>query len=79
MLVGAWPALAGQVQLDGVPIGQWRAESRNIGYLPQEVKLFEGRLVENVARSGKPETCYLELRDTQAPTGWSRWTCTLWT
>ncbi len=57
VLVGVWPAQAGQVRLDGAAIGEWPAERRvqHVGYLPQEVELFEGSLAENIARLGAPE------------------------
>lgn len=51
-LVGAWPTLAGKVRLDGAPLEQWPLDSiaRLIGYLPQDVELFEGTVAENIAR-----------------------------
>ncbi len=57
VLVGVWPAQAGQVRLDGAAIGEWPAERRvqHVGYLPQEVELFEGSLAENIARLGEPD------------------------
>ena len=57
VLVGVWPAQVGQVRLDGASIGEWPAERRiqHVGYLPQEVELFEGSLAENIARLGAPD------------------------
>ena len=57
VLVGVWPAQAGQVRLEGAAIGEWPAERRvqHVGYLPQEVELFEGSLAENIARLGEPD------------------------
>lgn len=51
-LVGAWPALAGAVRLDGAPLEQWPAAriGQLIGYLPQDVELFDGSIAENIAR-----------------------------
>ncbi|TDK32215.1 type I secretion system permease/ATPase [Rhizobium deserti] len=51
-IVGLWPALAGEVQLDGASLSQWAPEAlgRHIGYLPQDVSLFEGTVAENIAR-----------------------------
>ncbi len=51
-LVGVWPAAQGSIRLDGAEIGQWPADAlgRHLGYLPQEVELFEGTVAENVAR-----------------------------
>lgn len=51
-LVGAWHPLAGAVRLDGAPIEQYQAEAigQMIGYLPQDVDLFDGTVAENIAR-----------------------------
>lgn len=51
-LVSAWPAVRGTVRLDDVPLDQFRPEDlgRQIGYLPQDVELFEGTLAQNIAR-----------------------------
>lgn len=51
-LVGIWPAAAGVVQLDGTPLDQWQADQfgQYMGYLPQDVSLFQGTIAENIAR-----------------------------
>ncbi|MEO9779830.1 MAG: type I secretion system permease/ATPase [Sedimentitalea sp.] len=51
-LVSAWSASRGTVRLDGVPMDQFRPEDlgRQIGYLPQDVELFEGTIAQNIAR-----------------------------
>src|SRR6185437_2021255 len=51
-LVGIWPAQHGLVRLDGAAIDQWRNEDlgRHIGYLPQDVALFDGTVAENICR-----------------------------
>ncbi len=56
LLVGVWPATQGKVRLDGNDIYQWDKEElgQHIGYLPQNVELFEGTIAENVARFGEP-------------------------
>ncbi len=55
LLVGIWPAMQGKVRLDGNDIYQWDKEElgQHIGYLPQNVELFEGTIAENVARFGE--------------------------
>jgi ATP-binding cassette, subfamily C, bacterial exporter for protease/lipase len=57
LLVGIWPAMQGKVRLDGNDIYQWDKEElgQYIGYLPQNVELFEGTIAENVARFGEPD------------------------
>ena len=44
--------------LDGVPIEQWDrvALGSQIGYLPQDIELFDGSIAENIARFGKAES-----------------------
>ncbi len=52
VLVGVWPILKGHVRLDGAALDQWNPEQlgRNVGYLPQDVELFDGSIAENIAR-----------------------------
>ncbi len=54
LLMGLWPAASGKVRLDGADIFAWdKAElGPHIGYLPQNVELFDGTLAENIARFG---------------------------
>ena len=51
-IVGVWPPVRGCVRLDGATIDQWTAAARgrHIGYLPQDVELFEGTVAQNIAR-----------------------------
>jgi ATP-binding cassette subfamily C protein len=52
-LVGVWqPVTPGSVRLDGTALGQWAPDAlgRHIGYLPQDIELFEGSVAENIAR-----------------------------
>ncbi len=54
-IVGIWPSAQGEALLDGLPIEGWnRVElGPHLGYLPQDVELFEGSIAENIARFGK--------------------------
>lgn len=51
-LVGVWPRLRGKIKLDNAALDQWSAEAlgKHIGYLPQDVELFEGSIAVNIAR-----------------------------
>lgn len=51
-LVGIWPAHSGVVRLDGGALDQWRNGDlgRYVGYLPQDVALFDGTVAENICR-----------------------------
>lgn len=49
-VTGAWPHISGEVLLDGRPAGDWAARGAQLGYLPQEVVLFDGSIAENIAR-----------------------------
>ena len=51
-ITGVWPLMRGEVTLDGAPLAQYSAEDRGaaIGYLPQDVDLFDGTIAENIAR-----------------------------
>ena len=55
VLMGIWPDVSGSVLLDDFPISSWdRIElGPHLGYLPQDIELFEGTLAENIARFGK--------------------------
>lgn len=51
-LVGVTPALKGVIRFDGAELSQWESSKRGefIGYLPQDLQLFDGTIAENIAR-----------------------------
>lgn len=51
-LIGLWPVHRGSVRLDGAALDQWHPEElgQHIGYLPQDVELFNGSVAENISR-----------------------------
>jgi PrtD family type I secretion system ABC transporter len=51
-MVGVWPVSSGVVRIDGAELRQWDPEKLgpHIGFMPQDVELFEGTIAENIAR-----------------------------
>ncbi|MBT6313617.1 MAG: ATP-binding cassette domain-containing protein, partial [Alphaproteobacteria bacterium] len=57
VMVGSWRPTAGHARLDGADVFVWDAADRGryIGYMPQDVELFDGPVRENIARMGEPD------------------------
>ena len=59
-LVGVWQPARGSIRLDRATLDQWSSEvlGQHIGYLPQDVELFDGSVASNIGRfdvKAKPE------------------------
>jgi len=56
-LLGIWPIYAGKVRLDGADMASWDREQLGpyIGYLPQDIELFDGTIAENICRFRQPD------------------------
>jgi ATP-binding cassette subfamily C exporter for protease/lipase len=56
--MGIWPDVTGEVLLDALPLASWdRTElGPYLGYLPQDMEMFEGTIAENIARLGEVDS-----------------------
>ena len=54
LATGLWPPLVGEARLDGVSLFAWPKHELgpHLGFLPQDVELFDGTLAENIERFG---------------------------
>lgn len=61
-LIGIWKVTAGNVRLDDVDIYSWNKNElgQYMGYLPQEVDLFDGTIADNIARFKTPDASKLQ-------------------
>ena len=52
LIIGIWEPLGGTVRLDGAEVSSWSRMDLgpHLGYLPQDVELFEGSVAENISR-----------------------------
>lgn len=57
-MVGIWTAKQGSVRLDSAEVSQWSREALGpyLGYLPQDIELFDGTIAENIARFGEVDS-----------------------
>lgn len=57
-LIGIWPHTEGKVRLDGIDLRDWSREELgpHIGYLPQDIELFDGTVAENICRFGEVDS-----------------------
>jgi ATP-binding cassette subfamily C protein EexD len=57
-ILGVWPARAGLVRLDGADINKWDRDDLgpHLGYLPQDIELFNGSIAENISRFSRSDS-----------------------
>lgn len=55
IILGLWPSMGGKIRLDDVDLFYWDQEQlgRHMGYLAQEVELFDATVGQNIARMGE--------------------------
>ena len=58
VLTGVWPSTNGSVRLDGVDVAYWPRQNLGpwMGYVPQDVELFDGSVADNIARLGEVDS-----------------------
>lgn len=54
-ILGIWPTVGGAIRIDGAESSAYNREELgpHIGYLPQDIELFDGSISENIARFGE--------------------------
>lgn len=57
-ILGVWPTLAGSVRLDGAELKSYDRGKLgpHLGYLPQDIELFDGSIAENICRFSNIES-----------------------
>ena len=58
IITGIWAPNSGSVRLDGADVATWPREHLGpcLGYVPQDVELFEGSVADNIARLRKVDS-----------------------
>ena len=56
-ILGIWPTAGGAIRIDGAESASYNREELGpfIGYLPQDIELFDGSISENIARFGEAD------------------------
>ena len=67
-ILGIWPECSGEVLLDERPVANWNRDELGpyLGYLPQDIELFEGSIAENIARFGEVDSAKVIAAATDA-------------
>ena len=54
-MLGLWPTVQGEIRIDGAEARHFDRDQLGpqVGYLPQDIELFDGTVAENIARFGE--------------------------
>ena len=58
VILGIWPEFRGQIAIDDIELGAWDREclGQFMGYVPQQVQLFDATVAENICRMDEPDS-----------------------
>ena len=58
LLTGIWQPTIGSIRLDGTDLSTWSRRELGpwIGYVPQDVELFDGTVADNIGRLAEPDS-----------------------
>jgi ATP-binding cassette subfamily C exporter for protease/lipase len=58
VILGIWEHVEGVIRIGDNPVDDWDRAllGPHLGYLPQDIELFEGSVAENIARFGEPDS-----------------------
>jgi ATP-binding cassette subfamily C exporter for protease/lipase len=62
LVTGLWAPMVGEARLDGVSLALWPKEELgpHLGYLPQDIELFDGSVAQNIERFGERNAVKLQ-------------------
>ena len=60
-ILGLWPTVQGEIRIDGAEAFQYGKDQLGpqVGYLPQDIELFDGTVAENIARFGEVDSAHV--------------------